>query len=402
MNTPTYNAQFLTIDYRMLDHPEFGKFMMTRAFAVYLQLRRYIWRSRTKRHPLAQVNDLLAQGNLVATADRSYLAQKLGVKDESHISRYIGELCKMGIIERISTGRQNIYILGKWEDRSIQRDGSYIIELFLLDRYFGMENRPQIIPGEGNTAMALQEDFSGMSTSDMAINATSGMAALATPDMAMSSTSGVSKKDTSGVPEKPPYKYRKKKIEKQQQIASLLREFPFSQSQLEEIASSYSVERIGEVLKEYRQRSEEKIKNPAGWVLAALKAEYHFDSAAKRVQAKHDRLRAEEAAREDHEAATARAQEQLAAAVQDWIEAHPEEYAAIFAEERQRWQGSTAGESPRYLHACARVRVQSQLAAPSEPPPLSSALWRDRSPRPRSRETAPPVNRAFSPPWGEL
>ncbi|HTG33302.1 MAG TPA: hypothetical protein VLB76_10255 [Thermoanaerobaculia bacterium] len=360
MNTPVYNAQFLTIDFRMLDNRAFGEFMKTTAFAVYLQIRRYIWRSRTRRHPIAQVNELLEKGNLVATVERSYLAEKLGIKEERHISRHISELCRMGVIQRISTGRQNIYILGNWEDRSVQRDGSYVIELFLLEQHFGVEHRPQIIATEGHAA-ALPEEVPMSNTSEVSFTDTS--------QVSPKKSSRVSAKRSSGVSRKPPYKYRTEEIEKQQQAALLLKGFPFSQAQLAEIAATYSIERVREVVTAYEQRSEGKIENPSGWVLAALKGGYDFDSAAKRVRVKYEQRRGRQAAQADAEALAEAARQELAARVQAWIEDHPQEYGKLVEAERKRWRGSSTGESERFLHTCARVRVQELLAEDRERAP---------------------------------
>jgi hypothetical protein len=386
MNTPVYNAQFLTIDFRMLDNPAFGEFMKTTAFAVYLQLRRYIWRSRTRRHPIPKVNELFEQGNLVATAERTHLAKKLGIKEERHISRHISELCRMGVIERISTGRQNLYILGTWEDRSVHQDGSYVIELFLLERHFGVEHRPQIVAEEGEGPSAHPGevptgDASGVSMSD-------------TSEVSAARSSRVSVKRASAVSPTPPYKYRSKKIEKQQRALSLLKSFPFSKEQLGEIAAAYPVERIAEVVVAYRERGEGRIENPAGWVLAALRDGYEFDSAAKRVRVKYERRREEETVQAREEAAAEDSQEEIAARVQAWIEEHPVEYRQIWEEERERWKGSPAGESTSYLHACARVRVQEQLSSPGRPAftvrPLNALLQPDNEPEAHPEEGTGP------------
>lgn len=364
MNTPNFNAQFLMIDFRMLDNPSFGEFMKTTGFAVYLQLRRYIWRSRSRRHPISQVNELLEQGYLVATVERSFLAKKLGIKEERHISRHITDLCRMGVIKRISTGRQNIYVLGRWEDRSVQQDGSYVIELFLLEQHFGVEKRPQINPQEGTMAEP-SEDASLEGTSGVSVSDTSDVPPRDTPAVPLVRTPRVSSARTSGVSKTPPYKYREKQKEKQQQALSLLREFPFSQEQLQEIAATYSVERIREVLSAYRQRGEGKIENPAGWVLAALRDSYEFDSIQKRLRAKHERRRAQNVAETNEAAETKSAREEIVARVQAWIDAHPDEYSRILEEERQRWQGSTVGQSTSYLQSCARVRVLHEKLTPA-------------------------------------
>lgn len=365
MNTPNFNAQFLMIDFRMLDNPSFGEFMKTTGFAVYLQLRRYIWRSRSRRHPISQVNELLEQGYLVATVERSFLAKKLGIKEERHISRHITDLCRMGVIKRISTGRQNIYVLGRWEDRSVQQDGSYLIELFLLEQHFGVEKRPQINPQEGTMAES-SEDASPEGASEVSVSDTSDVPPRDTPEVPLVRTPRVSSARTSGVSKKPPYKYREEQIEKQQQAMLLLKGFLFSQVQLEEIAASYPIERIREVVAAYQKRGEGKIENPAGWVLAALRGSFEFDSVQKRLRAKQERRRVQAVAETSEAAGAENAREEVAARVQTWIETHPEDYRRILEEEREKWQGSMVGESTSYLQSCARVRVLREKLAPDE------------------------------------
>lgn len=151
MNSTTYNAQFLTIDFRLLDDPAFCKFMRSAAFPVYMLLRRYVWRGTKRKHPVDKVNELYRDGFLVAALPREMLAKKLELRNVASVSRHLAELEKLNVIRTVKTGRQNVYMLGTWEDRSLARDGSYVIEIFLLEQRHGAELYDQ--PRHGDVAL---------------------------------------------------------------------------------------------------------------------------------------------------------------------------------------------------------------------------------------------------------
>lgn len=139
MNSRTYNAQFITLDFRLLDDAGFCAFMRSAAFAVYLQLRRYVWRGTNRRHPLEKVNELLRSGYLASAVPRETLARKLGIRQVTNVSRHLAELERLGVVRKVRTGRLNAYVLGTWEDRSLAGDGSYVIETFYLEQTYGAE-----------------------------------------------------------------------------------------------------------------------------------------------------------------------------------------------------------------------------------------------------------------------
>ena len=141
-----YNAQFYRLDLRLLDDREFVELMKAPAFAVYLQLVRYVWRSRTP-HAIERVNRLRSEGQLVAAVEREVIASKLGVQ-ASYVSRLLKDLEAGGLVRRIRTGRQSVFVLGEWEDRSFAGDGSYIVEIFFLHQRFGADGKPQIVVEE--------------------------------------------------------------------------------------------------------------------------------------------------------------------------------------------------------------------------------------------------------------
>ncbi len=136
MTTTAYNAQFLQLDFRLLDNDDFLAFLRSSASAVYLLLLRHIWRGR-REHPIALVNELRRAGFLVAAVDRERIAARLRIGDKRYVSRLLGQLEKQGLVERKRTGRQSVFVLGSWEDRSFSRDGSFIDETLFLYRCFG-------------------------------------------------------------------------------------------------------------------------------------------------------------------------------------------------------------------------------------------------------------------------
>lgn len=146
MNGPTFNAQFWALDFRMIDLDDFGKFTTSRAFSVYMYLRRYVWRSKTTLHPNPKVNELFRQGFLVCSIEHARIAQRLDIKDVAQISSYVTELISKGVVRKIATGRGNIYVLGEWKDYSKHAGRENIIENFYLENEYGVDNRPQIDP----------------------------------------------------------------------------------------------------------------------------------------------------------------------------------------------------------------------------------------------------------------
>jgi hypothetical protein len=169
MSNRAYNAQFLTIDFRLLDCPRFNAFMRSPAFPVYLQLRRYVWRSSRVKHALPQVNELFAQGHLVAAVDRRQLAEKAGLAQENYVSKLLADLEAAGLVQRVKTGRESIYVLGRWEDRSVAGDGSFVIEIFFADQIYGPENLAQILV-EGNSEDGAGADLYPERRSDLQKN----------------------------------------------------------------------------------------------------------------------------------------------------------------------------------------------------------------------------------------
>jgi len=126
--TERFNRQFVLIDFEDLDNADYLAFMRSPEFSTYMVMRRYIWRSAQEH--AAGLHEYYARGHLVCSLYREALAKKLGISAPS-ITRDIAALLKRGAIESIFTGRQNIYILGRW-GREAQSNLYY--EVFYLDR----------------------------------------------------------------------------------------------------------------------------------------------------------------------------------------------------------------------------------------------------------------------------
>jgi hypothetical protein len=75
---------------------------------------------------------------LVCSISNEKIAKQLGLKDVTRISKLITKLEDYGVIKRIRTGRQNIYVLGEWYDYSEAKDGSKKLEWFYLEQKFSI------------------------------------------------------------------------------------------------------------------------------------------------------------------------------------------------------------------------------------------------------------------------
>jgi hypothetical protein len=62
----------------------------------------------------------------------------LHLNDLTRVSKQLTKLERYGVVKRIRTGRQNIYVLGEWYDYSEAKDGSKRLEWFYLEQKFGV------------------------------------------------------------------------------------------------------------------------------------------------------------------------------------------------------------------------------------------------------------------------
>src|SRR5919197_2101951 len=163
--TENFNRQFILFDYKQLDDPVFLDFVGTAEFKTLLLLLRYIWRGSSHRLGL---DDLYGKEKLlVAAVDRGFLAHKLGLLDETRVSKHLTKLEELKLVRRMRTGRETIFVLGEWLDISEENDGSAKKEWFYYERVFG-KNR-----GSDPSHETRKGGDEGSRTSDVAQNATS-------------------------------------------------------------------------------------------------------------------------------------------------------------------------------------------------------------------------------------
>ncbi len=128
MSTERFNRQFILLDFKDLDNPEYLAFVRAPEFSTYLLMRRNVWRSMQPHH--MGLEALYRTGFLTCSLDREKMAEQLGGVSIRTISNDLGALEKRGVITVRSTGRQNIYVLGRWgEDEGVYYEAFYVDRL---------------------------------------------------------------------------------------------------------------------------------------------------------------------------------------------------------------------------------------------------------------------------------
>jgi len=140
MSSDRFNRQFILIDFRDLENPDYLAFVRAPEFSTYLLMRRHIWRSRHPHH--MGLEALYAQGFLACSLDRERMAEQLGGVSIRTISNDLSQLERRQVIAVQHTGRQNIYLLGRWGDD----DGAYY-ETWFVDRLHVREE--ETFPSDG-------------------------------------------------------------------------------------------------------------------------------------------------------------------------------------------------------------------------------------------------------------
>lgn len=154
-----FNRQFILIDFELVDDSRFLDFVNTAEFGSYLVLRRYIWRGGEDKPHFMDLHKMYEEGRLlVCSIGNEKIAKQLGLKDVTRVSKLLTKLEDYGVIKRIRTGRQNIYVLGEWFDYSEAKDGSKRLEWFYLEQKFGVSKpdlaktaKPDLAKSAGQT-----------------------------------------------------------------------------------------------------------------------------------------------------------------------------------------------------------------------------------------------------------
>ncbi len=138
MGSENFNRQFILLDFTDLDNPDFLSFTRSPEFSTYLIMRRHIWRSRDPHY--MGLHEYFAKGYLACSLDREKIAEWLNLSLVS-VSNDITALSRRTVIESLRTGRQNIFVLGRW----VEDKGAYF-EHFHLDRLY-VRSKENLISG---------------------------------------------------------------------------------------------------------------------------------------------------------------------------------------------------------------------------------------------------------------
>ena len=132
MSTDRFNRQFILIDFRDLENPDYLGFVRSPEFSTYLLMRRHIWRSRQPHYMALEA--LYEQGYLACSLDRERIAEQLGGVSIRTVTNDLSQLERRGIISVQHTGRQNIYLLGRWgEDDGARYETWYVDRLHVRE-----------------------------------------------------------------------------------------------------------------------------------------------------------------------------------------------------------------------------------------------------------------------------
>jgi hypothetical protein len=133
------NRQFILLDFELIDDPKFLEFVSASEFGTYLILRRFIWRGGENKPHFLNLHHLYENDKLlVCSISNDKIASLLHLHDLTRVSKQLTKLENYGVVKRIRTGRQNIYVLGEWYDYSEGKDGSKRLEWFYLEQKFGV------------------------------------------------------------------------------------------------------------------------------------------------------------------------------------------------------------------------------------------------------------------------
>jgi hypothetical protein len=133
------NRQFILLDFELIDDPKFLEFVSASEFGTYLILRRFIWRGGENKPHFLNLHNLYENDKLlVCSISNDKIASLLHLHDLTRVSKQLTKLERYGVVKRIRTGRQNIYVLGEWYDYSEAQDGSKRLEWFYLEQKFGV------------------------------------------------------------------------------------------------------------------------------------------------------------------------------------------------------------------------------------------------------------------------
>ena len=248
-----FNQQFMILDFALLENRDFLAFVGSSEFATYLVLRRNVWRSATIHY--MGLHDFYAHDRkLVCSITREKIAACTGVAPDN-ISRHLSGLEQKGIIRRIATGRQNIYVLGEWVD--VHGDGSYKVEWFYLEGSFGVAK-----PDPAAAQAAPEPDLT-----------------LSVRPELTADERGAAAQTRRAASDNNRYKQHKENTQQQQAVVQKLCDMHIGKQTAERLAARYPAAHIEQKIALLRWRLErapggQPISDPAAWLVRAIEDDY--------------------------------------------------------------------------------------------------------------------------------
>ena len=151
----TFYTQFVPIDFKLLDNKKFMEFIGTSAFKTYIVLRRNVWRS-TEEHYMG-LHKYYDNRLLTCSLEREKISEMTDVA-VNNISHHLTDLEQKGIIQRIRTGKQNVYVLGEWID--VLGSDYREVEWFFMEGVFGISKADLLLTVRSRVTKALGETYS--------------------------------------------------------------------------------------------------------------------------------------------------------------------------------------------------------------------------------------------------
>jgi DNA-binding transcriptional ArsR family regulator len=151
----TFYTQFVPIDFKLLDNKKFMDFVGTSAFKTYIVLRRNVWRSNEEHY--MGLHKYYDKRLLTCSLEREKISEITDIA-VNNISHHLTDLEKKGIVQRIRTGKQNVYVLGEWID--VLGSGYREVEWYFMEGVFGISKQDLLLNVRSRVTKALGQTYS--------------------------------------------------------------------------------------------------------------------------------------------------------------------------------------------------------------------------------------------------
>ena len=150
----TFYSQFVPIDFKLLENKKFMDFLGTSAFKTYIVLRRNVWRSNEEHY--MGLHKYYDKGLLTCSLDREKISEITAVA-VNNISHHLTDLEEKSIVQRIRTGKQNVYVLGEWVDvlGSEYRE----VEWYFMEGVFGISKEDLMLNVRSRVTKSLGQTY---------------------------------------------------------------------------------------------------------------------------------------------------------------------------------------------------------------------------------------------------